>query len=225
MTRKGQRERDRQLREQRKHGRRVKQERDKQVSAEFGESGHRSCGRKSRYSTQAEAELKASTLKLYGVPTLRAYECRYCGGWHLTKQPLMSEVVRKTIEESRDMSTTYKVHEKTRMAAAINVRIGMSVADTARCLHIPEAVVERSIAEFAHLSDEELMGKDAQPEPEPVSQASDRYFIIMSDAGTPVTLMTDEALAKKVAKAMSTAMKKVGGPKLYVTSVEPWDAK
>lgn len=61
--------------------------RDARVTAEYGESGHRSCGKKYRYATEAEALSAATRRVLKGAPMLRAYPCGYCDGWHLTKQP------------------------------------------------------------------------------------------------------------------------------------------
>lgn len=61
-------------------------ERDRRVTEEFGEVGHRSCGRKRRYKTKTEALLMASKCARHGAPALRAYKCRYCSGWHLTSK-------------------------------------------------------------------------------------------------------------------------------------------
>ena len=60
-------------------------DRDARVTAEHGAKGHRACGKKRRYETEEEALLSAARRVLKGAPTLRAYHCDYCGGWHLTK--------------------------------------------------------------------------------------------------------------------------------------------
>lgn len=59
--------------------------RDARVTATYGESAHRSCGRKRRYGTEADALAAATRRVLKGAPLLRAYRCKYCDGWHLTK--------------------------------------------------------------------------------------------------------------------------------------------
>lgn len=61
-------------------------QRDELVSAEYGDFGHRSCGRKFRYETEADALSMAARCVLKGAPELRAYHCKMCGGWHLTKK-------------------------------------------------------------------------------------------------------------------------------------------
>lgn len=61
--------------------------RDARVTAMHGEQAHRSCGKKYRYADESEALSMAARCVLDGAPMLRAYKCRYCGGWHLTKQP------------------------------------------------------------------------------------------------------------------------------------------
>lgn len=61
-------------------------ERDAMVTAEHGEQGHWSCGRKMRYPTKSAALMRASKCQRRGAPALRAYRCPYCGGWHLTSK-------------------------------------------------------------------------------------------------------------------------------------------
>lgn len=61
--------------------------RDIEVTAEYGDAGHRQCGRKFRYETEIDALAMADRCVLRGSPELRAYHCRLCGGWHLTKKP------------------------------------------------------------------------------------------------------------------------------------------
>lgn len=46
----------------------------------------RSCHLKRRYFTEVDALVMAGKRQVYGAPRLRAYECRFCGGWHLTKK-------------------------------------------------------------------------------------------------------------------------------------------
>ena len=58
--------------------------RDAMVTARYGQSAHYSCGRKARYETQAEAMGRAAVGVAHGQPFLRAYQCPYCGGWHLS---------------------------------------------------------------------------------------------------------------------------------------------
>ena len=68
---------------------RLRKERDRRVTELYGQSGHRSCGRKARYPSLAAAELVMETRRRRGATeTLRAYPCRMCGGWHITKSPL-----------------------------------------------------------------------------------------------------------------------------------------
>lgn len=62
-------------------------ERDARVTNMYGEGGHWSCGRKYRYETEHRALMSAAMRELNGAPTLRAYHCKLCGGWHLTKKP------------------------------------------------------------------------------------------------------------------------------------------
>lgn len=47
---------------------------------------YRSCASKRRYSDEGDALAGAVRLVGKGAPSLRAYECRFCEGWHLTKQ-------------------------------------------------------------------------------------------------------------------------------------------
>lgn len=44
----------------------------------------RSCGRKSRFHTQEEAEQYVARRKAKYGDNLRSYDCLYCKGWHLT---------------------------------------------------------------------------------------------------------------------------------------------
>lgn len=60
--------------------------RDMRVTSEYGEHAHYSCGRKYRYETEQAALTAAAKRVLNGAPTLRAYHCELCGGWHLTKR-------------------------------------------------------------------------------------------------------------------------------------------
>lgn len=68
----------------RKRKRRERLERDKWVTSEYGMRGHNSCGRKVRYETEHDAMSHATLSRLMGCMDLHAYECPYCGGWHLT---------------------------------------------------------------------------------------------------------------------------------------------
>ena len=72
----------------RKKQRRERRERDAQMTMEYGERGHRSCGKKRRYETEEEATRYAYKCMSHpGVPLLRVYRCSLCGGWHLTSAP------------------------------------------------------------------------------------------------------------------------------------------
>lgn len=47
----------------------------------------RSCLNKCRYKTETKAlSMAAKCMKKRPCKTLRVYDCRYCGGWHLTEQ-------------------------------------------------------------------------------------------------------------------------------------------
>ena len=65
---------------------RERRERDKRARAEHGADGHSECGKKRRYATEIEATLAAMHAEQRGALPLRAYRCRFCGGWHLTKR-------------------------------------------------------------------------------------------------------------------------------------------
>jgi len=47
----------------------------------------RSCSRKQRYQTRADAEEAIRACAAHGTRGLSCYKCRYCGGWHLTSHP------------------------------------------------------------------------------------------------------------------------------------------
>lgn len=53
----------------------------------------RSCLSKRYYATQAQAGKAARHRHSNGGPKLRSYFCSYCGGHHLTKQPLQPAAV------------------------------------------------------------------------------------------------------------------------------------
>ena len=202
-----------------KKARRRRMHRDKHVTEKYGESGHRSCGRKTRYPDEATALVRASRYTLWGAPQLRAYRCRYCGGWHLTK---------KELRKDQNMAAReYRVHETTRRAAAIDARLGMDVSDIAESLGIATEVVERSIAEFADASDEEL--GITTPQHDAMSDTRDQegqrtFWVVMSDRGEPVTICASEAKALSVASAVNKALYRLGHDEaVHVTSVDAWE--
>lgn len=45
---------------------------------------YKSCERKNRYDTRAEAEAVMAECENRGRRGLACYKCEYCGGWHLT---------------------------------------------------------------------------------------------------------------------------------------------
>ena len=47
----------------------------------------KACGKKKRYFSRYEAELAIDACEEHGTTGLRAYECPYCNGWHLTSKP------------------------------------------------------------------------------------------------------------------------------------------
>lgn len=49
---------------------------------------YKSCERKNRYDTRAEAEAVMADCENRGRRGLACYKCEYCGGWHLTSHPL-----------------------------------------------------------------------------------------------------------------------------------------
>lgn len=48
---------------------------------------YKSCERKNRYDTRAEAEAVMADCENHGRRGLACYKCEYCGGWHLTSHP------------------------------------------------------------------------------------------------------------------------------------------
>lgn len=46
----------------------------------------RSCERKNRYDTRADAEDAIARCEERGRRGLRCYRCEFCGGWHLTSR-------------------------------------------------------------------------------------------------------------------------------------------
>jgi hypothetical protein len=52
----------------------------------------RMCGSKKKYESnrQAQAAIKLRLGEPDGPDSLRAYKCKYCEGWHLTKSALIS---------------------------------------------------------------------------------------------------------------------------------------
>lgn len=78
-------------------------ERDADVTSKYGDTGHRTCGRKIRYATKSEALVKASKCMRHGAPALSAYRCPYCGGWHLTSR------VRKGQTSAKPYANEYKL--------------------------------------------------------------------------------------------------------------------
>lgn len=67
---------------EREHGRRDK------LDAERDEAfRYKSCARKNRYDSRAEAEAVMADCESHGRRGLSCYKCEYCGGWHLTSHP------------------------------------------------------------------------------------------------------------------------------------------
>lgn len=67
--------------------RREQMERDAEVTKTYGRAAHSQCGRKMAYESKDEAISVAAhyARRKYNIGvTLRAYECPYCGQWHLT---------------------------------------------------------------------------------------------------------------------------------------------
>ena len=58
--------------------------RDIEVTSKYGLNAHYMCGRKAAYWDEGQALGIASLRMAAGAPELRAYECPYCGNWHLT---------------------------------------------------------------------------------------------------------------------------------------------
>ena len=48
---------------------------------------YKSCERKNRYDTRAEAEAVMADCENRGRRGLACNKCEYCGGWHLTSHP------------------------------------------------------------------------------------------------------------------------------------------
>lgn len=65
--------------------------RDARVTAEHGPAAHWACGRKARYPTREAAIERAAVGIAHGQPFLRAYQCPYCGGWHLSSHAHMDD--------------------------------------------------------------------------------------------------------------------------------------
>ena len=54
----------------------------------IGGQAWRQCAKKTRYATEFEAEKFTRILMQRRPQTpLRAYDCTYCGGWHITHKP------------------------------------------------------------------------------------------------------------------------------------------
>ena len=71
------------------HGRFAREdERRDALDAERDEAWrYKSCERKNRYDTRAEAEAVMADCENRGRRGLACYKCEYCGGWHLTSHP------------------------------------------------------------------------------------------------------------------------------------------
>lgn len=71
--------------------RRRREERWRDVIGEFGPQA-KSCARKVRYPTHDDARACADKrYRLSGVE-FRVYHCKYCQGWHLTKQTMEERI-------------------------------------------------------------------------------------------------------------------------------------
>ena len=70
---------------QRRRKRRERRRRDAYVTEKYGKQGHGACGRKNRYESRERAmEAAFKSMAYYDASPLRAYKCKFCGGWHLT---------------------------------------------------------------------------------------------------------------------------------------------
>ena len=225
-------------RRMRKQARRSRVKRDMWVTAKYGESGHRQCGKKVRYPTKETALARASKYVVQGAPALRTYKCPFCDGWHLTSRP--EGAYRKTGGESKEDggyemgSKDYRVHEATRRAAAIDARLGMEVADIARGLGISADVVERSISEFAYLTDEELgMGgpegdsadDDAVLVQTPTTMLAGTFWAIVEPLGEPLALFSRKDVAEAACRMLNVLAQRAvdSSLKAHVSSVEAYD--
>ena len=232
-------------RAQRKRARRNRIKRDREVTREHGDAAHRSCGRKARYPTEGDALALARKFEALGAPALRAYKCRYCGGWHLTKTEKRTKAPRRAgrgeeacMEHAQGHGAD-AVPEVTARAAAINARLGMEAADIARSLSIGVGEVEAAVARYAHVSDGELgipRCVTQDDEAERVTRGHDtsgargatvlrgRYWLVMASDGTPVALCGTRGTAAAASKAVNRALKAAGTDALtHVESVEAWE--
>lgn len=67
------------------------QQRDEYVTEKYGERAHNMCGRKIRYRSKSSALARASRCSFLGGASLRAYNCPYCNGWHLTSSKKLGD--------------------------------------------------------------------------------------------------------------------------------------
>ena len=68
----------------REERRRLRSERDEEVTSAYGESAHSGCGAKASYPSRRDAEVGAACAERRFNMGLRSYKCPYCGQWHLT---------------------------------------------------------------------------------------------------------------------------------------------
>lgn len=61
-----------------------KKERNREAVRRYGASGHRQCGRKTRYDSEDEAINVALKRSIASGTYLRVYKCPICNGWHIT---------------------------------------------------------------------------------------------------------------------------------------------
>ena len=68
---------------------------------------YKSCERKNRYDTRAEAEAVMADCENRGRRGLACYKCEYCGGWHLTSHPWQSTRIGTALTERQPSRASY----------------------------------------------------------------------------------------------------------------------
>ena len=63
-----------------------RRERDRLMTAAYGNVGHKMCGRKHRYDSEEMATKYALITEGYCKHTISVYKCPFCHGWHLTSE-------------------------------------------------------------------------------------------------------------------------------------------
>lgn len=68
---------------------------------------YKSCERKNRYDTRAEAEAVMADCENRGRRGLACYKCEYCGGWHLTSHPWKWPRIGAALTQHRPSHVNY----------------------------------------------------------------------------------------------------------------------